>query len=204
MSARAETRHRGRPSNPQQVPEESRSYYSADEKLTYFNRHLGWSTPGEGTGVFDEYRGRAGAAGADPVAAAEHLRVSLRAVRAADGVGRRPGALRDPQQWEGGDRDLKFIVPGIQADQTLHSLAHSQKTPGSRSRSLTLASEENAGAAMESNRKERQDLHELVDQLPEGHALAARRYLEDLRDRVLPGLAQLLAAEEEDAAPTSG
>lgn len=43
-------------SSAQQVPDESRSYYSADGKLTYYNRHLGWTLPGEGTGVFEEYR----------------------------------------------------------------------------------------------------------------------------------------------------
>jgi RHS repeat-associated protein len=47
---------RGTSGTAEQVPEESRSYYSADNKLTYYNRHLGWSTPGEGTGTFDEYR----------------------------------------------------------------------------------------------------------------------------------------------------
>jgi RHS repeat-associated protein len=47
---------RGTSGTAEQVPEESRSYYSADQKLMYYNRHLGWSTPGEGTGTFDEYR----------------------------------------------------------------------------------------------------------------------------------------------------
>jgi RHS repeat-associated protein len=46
----------GQDPNEVVVPEESRSYYGADEKLVYYNRHLGWSTPGEGTGTFTEYR----------------------------------------------------------------------------------------------------------------------------------------------------
>ena len=34
----------------------TRSYYAADEKLTYYNRQVGLLTPGEGTGLFEEYR----------------------------------------------------------------------------------------------------------------------------------------------------
>ncbi len=36
---------------------ESRSYYAADERLTYFNRTVGWIVaPNQGQGTFDEYR----------------------------------------------------------------------------------------------------------------------------------------------------
>ena len=38
-------------------PNESRSYYAADERLTYFNRTVGWIVaPNQGQGTFDEYR----------------------------------------------------------------------------------------------------------------------------------------------------
>jgi RHS repeat-associated protein len=41
----------------QTLPDESRSYYSADEKLTYYNRFLGsFTLPGSSAGVFEEYR----------------------------------------------------------------------------------------------------------------------------------------------------
>jgi RHS repeat-associated protein len=40
-----------------QQPTESRSYYAADERLTYFNRMHGWIiVTGQGSGTFDEYR----------------------------------------------------------------------------------------------------------------------------------------------------
>ena len=39
------------------VPDESRSYYAADDKLTYYNRFLGSHTlPGAPTGAFEDYR----------------------------------------------------------------------------------------------------------------------------------------------------
>jgi len=49
----------------------------------------------------------------------------------------------------------------------------------------------------------RQELHELIDQLPDEEAHAARRYLEYLRDRGLPGLSELLGTAEEDEALTA-
>jgi hypothetical protein len=51
---------------------------------------------------------------------------------------------------------------------------------------------------MEAKAKRREDLHRLIDELPEAEAHAARRYLEYLRDRSLPGLEALLEAEEEE------
>ena len=38
------------------VTEESRSYYAADEKLIYYNRHFGLGTSSAAGGVFEEYR----------------------------------------------------------------------------------------------------------------------------------------------------
>lgn len=40
----------------QWTPEETRSYYSADDKLMYYERHVGWADPGDEPGVFEEYR----------------------------------------------------------------------------------------------------------------------------------------------------
>ncbi len=51
---------------------------------------------------------------------------------------------------------------------------------------------------MEARRKQREDLHQLVDQLPEEEMQAAKRYLQFLRERRLPGLRAMLEAEEED------
>ena len=39
-----------------QIAQESRSYYGADEKLMYYDRHDGWGTPGLATSAFEEYR----------------------------------------------------------------------------------------------------------------------------------------------------
>ena len=44
----------------------------------------------------------------------------------------------------------------------------------------------------------RDELHRLVDELPEAETHAARRYLEYLRHRQLPGLQALLEAPEEE------
>jgi len=51
---------------------------------------------------------------------------------------------------------------------------------------------------MEASPKTRDELHRLVDALPDGETHAAKRYLEYLRDRKLPGLDTLLSAPEED------
>jgi hypothetical protein len=51
---------------------------------------------------------------------------------------------------------------------------------------------------MEAAARARQELHRLVDELPEAETYAARRYLEYLRDRRLPGLKELLEAPEEE------
>jgi len=53
-------------------------------------------------------------------------------------------------------------------------------------------------AAMEAKRIARHELHELVDALPEAETHAAKRYLEYLRYRQLPGLQALLDAPEEE------
>ena len=42
--------------NAAYVTNETRSYYAADQQLTYYNRHVGLTSPGEGTGLFEEYR----------------------------------------------------------------------------------------------------------------------------------------------------
>jgi RHS repeat-associated protein len=47
---------RGGASNPEVVPEETRSYHSADDKLMYFNRQFGLIDPGKPESVFEEYR----------------------------------------------------------------------------------------------------------------------------------------------------
>jgi hypothetical protein len=51
---------------------------------------------------------------------------------------------------------------------------------------------------MEAKAKTRSELHRLIDELPEAETQAARRYLEYLRDRGLPGLKELLEAPEEE------
>jgi hypothetical protein len=51
---------------------------------------------------------------------------------------------------------------------------------------------------MEAKRSARHELHRLVDELPEAETHAARRYLEYLRHRNLPGLQMLLEASEEE------
>ncbi len=38
------------------IPTETRSFYDAADRLTYFNRHVNYVTPGEAGGVFEEYR----------------------------------------------------------------------------------------------------------------------------------------------------
>lgn len=43
-------------SSAQTVPSETRSFYDAADRLTYFNRHVNNGATGEGTGVFEEYR----------------------------------------------------------------------------------------------------------------------------------------------------
>jgi RHS repeat-associated protein len=47
---------RGGASNPEVVTEETRSYYSADDRLMYFNRQFGLIDPGKPESVFEEYR----------------------------------------------------------------------------------------------------------------------------------------------------
>lgn len=51
---------------------------------------------------------------------------------------------------------------------------------------------------METRMSARRELHRLVDELPEAETQAAKRYLQYLRDRRLPGLKALLEAPEED------
>lgn len=51
---------------------------------------------------------------------------------------------------------------------------------------------------MEARMSTRRELHRLVDELPEAEAHAAKRYLQYLRDRRLPGLRTLLEAPEEE------
>lgn len=51
---------------------------------------------------------------------------------------------------------------------------------------------------MEPKAKTRSELYRLIDELPEAETHAAKRYLEYLRDRGLPGLKALLEAPEEE------
>jgi hypothetical protein len=51
---------------------------------------------------------------------------------------------------------------------------------------------------MEAKRSVRHELHQLIDELPEAETHAARRYLEYLRHRQLPGLQALLEVPEEE------
>lgn len=51
---------------------------------------------------------------------------------------------------------------------------------------------------MEAEAKTRSELYRLIDELPEAETHAAKRYLEYLRDRGLPGLRRLLDAPEEE------
>ncbi len=46
----------GEDPDEEEVPDETRSYYNAAEQLVYYNRHLGWSTPGYAGGTVTEYR----------------------------------------------------------------------------------------------------------------------------------------------------
>ena len=74
----------------QWTPEETRSYYSADDKLMYYERHVGWADPGDEPGVFEEYRYDAPRpAGARAVASSVDLFVAVRCVHPAHDLGRR-------------------------------------------------------------------------------------------------------------------